>query len=108
MRLPGYGAELAQLRRQGMRPAGPVFVCDHPGVARAIYRIADHYALCARAGQGTDWACLLGLHVIVVHAGDAEALLDEIEAAEPAELRVMPYAQWARLTHAFLEEVAVA
>lgn len=108
MRLPGYGAELARLRHQGMRPRGTVFVCDHPGVARAIFRTADHYALIGRAGEGVDWSLLLGLVVVVVHVHDPAALLAEIEAAEPAELRVMPYGQWHALTEQFLEARAVA
>lgn len=111
MPLPGYGAELAQMRHQGMRPNGPVFVCDHPGVARVLFRIADHYALAGRAGQGIDWSLLLGLAVVVIHVDAPDALLDEIQAAGPAELRAMPYAEWKRLTSTFidgLKESAVA
>lgn len=105
MALPGYGAELAQLRHQGMRPRGPVFVCDRAAVARVVFRLADHYAVMGRAGQGVDWSILLGLVVVVIHVDDPEPLLAEIEQHRPAELRVIHCDEWLRLTRTFLADI---
>jgi hypothetical protein len=94
--LPAFGRELLELRRDGKRPAQPVFATVDWEIAKSI-KSQDRFVLVMTAGNAPlDCSMLEGLDVIVLNILEwppdiSRRALDAVRSARPSSVR---YRHW--------------